>query len=90
MIAFNKKYLVLCVSSATVLFSGCYNYPAIPDSVNQSTYTDLKTDQQKLLPADCRVLNLELSEQIAMANLASSRVNLENAKAQMEAAIGTR
>ena len=56
------------VSSATVLFSGCYNYPAVPDSVNQSTYTDLKNDQQKLLPADCRILNLEISEQIAVAN----------------------
>ncbi|MFA6568785.1 MAG: hypothetical protein WCS96_11280, partial [Victivallales bacterium] len=62
LISFKKKYLALCASSATVLFSGCYNYPAVPDSVNQSTYTDLKRDQQKLLPADCRVLTLETSE----------------------------
>ena len=69
----NKIFLyrfAFFISSFSVLTSiqGCYNYPAVPDSVNQSTYTDLKTDQQKLLPVDCRVLNLELSEQIAVAN----------------------
>ncbi|MCX6986451.1 MAG: hypothetical protein NT118_17145, partial [Lentisphaerae bacterium] len=47
---------------------GCYNYPAVPDAVNQSTYTDLQRDQQKLLPEDCRVLTLETAEQIAVAN----------------------
>ena len=68
MIALNKKHLALCVSSATVLFSGCYNYPGVPDSVNQSTYADLRREQQKLLPEDCNVLTLETAEQVAVAN----------------------
>jgi outer membrane protein TolC len=68
LIAFNKKYLALCLSSATVLISGCYNYPGIPDSVNQSAYADLKRNQQQLIPEDCQVLSLETAEQIAVAN----------------------
>ena len=68
MITLKKKYMALCVASATVLFSGCYNYPSVPDAVNQSTYTDLQRDQQKLLPEDCRVLTLETAEQVAVAN----------------------
>ena len=47
---------------------GCYNYPPVPDAVNQSTYTDLKRDQQKLLPEECNVLTLETAGQIAVAN----------------------
>ncbi|MFA6568355.1 MAG: TolC family protein [Victivallales bacterium] len=68
MTSLNKKYLALCVSSATVLFSGCYNYPGVPDAVNQSTYTDLKRDQQQRLPDDCKVLTLDTAEQISVAN----------------------
>jgi outer membrane protein TolC len=68
MTSFSKNYLVLCASSAFVFISGCYNYPAVPDAINQSTYTELKNEQKKLLPDDCRLLSLESAEQIAMAN----------------------
>jgi outer membrane protein len=68
LISFNKISPALFISATTILFSGCYNYPAVPDAVNQSTYTDLKNEQQKLIPEDCRVLSLETSEQIAVAN----------------------
>ncbi|MFZ2654732.1 MAG: TolC family protein [Victivallales bacterium] len=50
------------------VLQGCYNYPAVPDAVNQSSYTDLKKEQQKLIPEDCRILTLDVSEQIALAN----------------------
>ena len=53
---------------AMTVISGCYNYPAVPDAVNQSTYTDLQRDQQKLLPEGCRILTLETAEQVAVAN----------------------
>ena len=50
------------------LLQGCYNYPAVPDAVNQSSYSDLKKEQQKLIPEDCRTLTLDVSEQISLAN----------------------
>ena len=62
LIKFNMSVLFLAV------LQGCYNYPEVPDAVNQSTYTDLKKEQQKLIPEDCRTLTLEVSEQIAIAN----------------------
>ena len=68
-ISYSRRCLVLCVmSSAAILAPGCYNYPAIPDAVNQSSYSELKKEQEKLLPADCRSLTLELSQQISLAN----------------------
>jgi len=50
------------------VLQGCYNYPAVPDAVNQSAYSELRKEQQKLIPADCRVMTLDLAEQIAVAN----------------------
>ena len=61
-------YMLLSAAIGMTVISGCYNYPAVPDAVNQSTYADLKEDQQKLLPGDCRVLTLETAEQTAVAN----------------------
>jgi len=58
----------MSASPLVLLFQGCYNYPAIPDAVNQNTYTALQKEQQKLIPEDCRILTLELAEQISIAN----------------------
>jgi len=53
-----------------VLFAvqGCYNYPEVPDAVNQRTYAELRKDQQRLIPDGCKLLTLEEAEQIALAN----------------------
>ena len=66
---FSYRFAIF-ISSLSVLsaIQGCYNYPSVPDAVNQSTYTDLQRDQQKLLPEDCRILTLETAEQVAVAN----------------------
>ena len=61
-------FILLIAAIAMTVISGCYNYPPVPDAVNQSTYTDLKRDQQKLLPEECNVLTLETAGQIAVAN----------------------
>lgn len=66
--ASKKSFPFLVCATAIMLFPGCYNYPGIPDAVNQSTYTDLKEDQKKLLPEACKTLTLETAEQIAVAN----------------------
>jgi outer membrane protein TolC len=103
MTSFSKKYLVLCAASAFVFISG-YNYGITASWTlfnGGQNWFNFKTAQAVLAQNQLAVVNkwINVVSEVrqaqdnlvrAEADLASSRVNLENAKAQMEAAIGSR
>lgn len=50
------------------LLNGCFSYPEMPDTIESSSYSPLKSGQQRRLPENCKVLTLDLAKQISIAN----------------------
>jgi len=55
--------------SAALLFLGaCYTYKPVPPAIDSDSYTLSKSEEQKIVPDDCKVLTLDTACQVSEAN----------------------